>query len=199
MEPIILASGSLRRQDYFRMLGLPFSIIPTRADESPPNELPALDRAEAIARRKIDYVLKTLENRLPGWILGADTLIVVDGEVFGKPADKEAARAMLQRLSGRSHQVATGMALYVGREKRVAGRSSISEVRFATLSEAEIAWYLDSGEWQGVAGGYRIQGLAGCFVSEIRGSFSSIVGLPMHEFYVMLRKNGYPFGAPADS
>jgi septum formation protein len=193
METIILASGSLRRQDYLRLLGLPFSIMPSRASEEPSPGLDPRAQAEAIARRKVDEVVKTLEGRLPPWILGADTLIIVDGQVYGKPKDKEDARKMLRTLSGREHEVVTALALYNGRTKSIDSRSNLSFVRFADLSEAEVDWYLETGEWQGVAGSYRIQGLASCFISEIRGSYSSIVGLPMHEFYVMLRENGYSY------
>jgi septum formation protein len=193
METIILASGSLRRQDYFRLLGLPFSIMPSRASEEPSPGLDPRSQAEAIARRKVDEVVKTLEGRLPPWILGADTVIIVDGQVYGKPKDKEDARKMLRTLSGREHEVVTALALYNGRTKTIDSRSNLSFVRFADLSEAEVDWYLETGEWQGVAGSYRIQGLAACFISEIRGSYSSIVGLPMHEFYVMLRENGYSY------
>ena len=193
MEPIILASGSLRRQDYFRLLGIPFSIMPSRASEEMTPGLDPRSQAEAIARRKVDEVVKTLEGRLPPWILGADTVVVVDGTVFGKPADKEDARNMLRALSGREHEVVTALALYNGRKKSIDCRSNLSYVRFAQLSEAELEWYLETGEWQGVAGAYRIQGLAACFIAEIKGSYSSIVGLPMHDFYVMLRENGYPY------
>ena len=194
MEPIILASGSLRRQEYFRLLGLPFSIMPSHIDETP---IPGSDtraQAEDIAVRKVNEVARLLDGRLPPWILAADTLIAVDGKVFGKPANKEEARTMLATLAGREHRVVTAMALYNGKSRSVDCRSVESLVRFASLTEAEMEWYLDTGEWQGVAGGYRIQGLAACFVSAVEGSYSSIVGLPMHEFYVMLRENGYPYG-----
>jgi septum formation protein len=193
MEPIILASGSLRRQDYFRLLGLPFSIMPSRASEELSPGLDPRTQAEVIARRKVDEVVKTLEGRLPPWILGADTVVIVDGIVYGKPIDKDDARKMLRTLSGREHEVVTGLALYNGKTKSISSRSNCSSVRFSAVSDEEMDWYLETGEWQGVAGAYRIQGLAACFISEIRGSYSSIVGLPMHDFYVMLRENGYPY------
>jgi septum formation protein len=103
---------------------------------------------------------------------------------------------MLRALQGRDHQVITAVALYSGRANTIDCRPVLSDVLFSPLSEDQIEWYLDTGEWQGVAGAYRIQGLGGCFVSGIRGSYSSIVGLPLHEFYVMLRENGYPYGDP---
>lgn len=195
MEPIILASGSLRRQEYFKLLGLPFNIMPSYVDETPQMDISHKEQAEQIAERKVRKILEVLDGRLPLWILGADTMISIDNTVFGKPADRQEAYTMLKTLSGRTHEVITAMALYVGREKRIALKSVTSKVRFSTLSPEEIEWYLDTGEWQGVAGAYQIQGLASCFISYIEGSYSGIVGLPIHEFYGMLRENGYPYGA----
>ena len=193
MEPIILASGSLRRQEIFRLMGIPFNIMPSGADEDPSPGKSPREQAEEIALRKVHKIMSLLEKRIPPWIAGADTIIVLDGVVYGKPKTKEEAREMLRRLSGRSHNVITALALFNGRTKRQDCRSVESSVRFSTLSEEELDWYLDTGEWQGVAGAYRIQGLGACFISEIKGSYSSIVGLPMHEFYVMLRENGYTY------
>ncbi len=175
------------------MLGLPFSIMPSNAKESPIPGLPPRSQAEAIARRKVEALLTVLKGSNPPWILAADTLIVVDDEIFGKPKDREDACAMLKLLSNREHEVVTALALYNGHRGIVDCRSNLSTVRFTELSDKEIEWYLDSGEWQGVAGSYRIQGIGGCFISEIVGSYSSIVGLPLHDFYVMLKENGYDY------
>jgi septum formation protein len=195
VEPIILASGSLRRHEYFRLLGLPFSIIPSRIDEEGETSGNSREQAENLAIRKVRKTLEYLKGQNPPWICGADTLISVDGVVFGKPADREDARQMIETLQDRTHQVITAVALYSGKANAIDCRSVISDVIFCPLTEEQIEWYLDTGEWQGVAGSYRIQGLASCFVSGIRGSYSSIVGLPLHEFYVMLRDNGYAYGA----
>jgi septum formation protein len=151
-------------------------------------------RAEELAVRKVNKILELLASRLPGWIFAADTLIAVDGEIYGKPADREDAQEMLQKLQGRSHEVVTAMALYNGKGKTVDCRSTVSQVTFAPLSREDIDWYLDTGEWQGVAGAYKVQGLASCFISNINGSYSGIVGLPLREFYVMLKDNGYAYG-----
>jgi septum formation protein len=194
MEPIILASGSLRRQEYFRLLGLPFSIMPSRITEDNRKNLGPRELAEDLAVRKVNSVVELLTGRLPLWIFAADTLISVDGVIFGKPADREDARRMLGALRGRSHEVITAMALLNGREKTTDCRSVTSAVSFSPFSDEELEWYLDTGEWQGVAGAYKIQGLAACFISRIDGSYSGIVGLPMQEFYVMLKDNGYPYG-----
>jgi septum formation protein len=194
MEPIILASGSLRRQEYFRILGLPFSIMPPLIDESPGDIRDPGKLAETMAVRKINKIIELIKGGNPPWICGADTVISVEGEIYGKPRDREDAQRMLRRLQGRDHQVFTAVALYCDKSGFIDCRLVQSSVSFSPLTEGEIDWYLDTGEWQGVAGSYRIQGLASCFVSAINGSYSAIVGLPMHEFYVMLRANGYPFG-----
>jgi septum formation protein len=194
VEPIILASGSLRRQDFFKLLGLPFSIMPPLIDETvPPGADPRL-RTEELARQKVNKVMEILKDRVPSWICGADTIISLDGNVYGKPRDRDGAKRMLEKFQGREHEVITAVALYNGREKTIDCRSVISTVTFAALSEAEIEWYLNTGEWQEAAGSYKLQGLASCFISSIKGTPSAVVGLPMREFYAMLRDNGYPYG-----
>jgi septum formation protein len=193
-EPIILASGSLRRQEYFRLLGLPFNIMPSQINEEADGTLGPRECAEDFAIRKINKIISLLQNRIPPWICGADTIISMDEAIFGKPQDRNDAQRMLTKLQGRSHEVITAVALFNGKEKTIDCRSVKSVVTFMPLSKDEIEWYLNTGEWQGVAGAYKIQGLAGCFVSEIQGSYSAIVGLPMHEFYVMLKDNGYSYG-----
>jgi septum formation protein len=194
MEPIILESGYLRRQEYFRILGLPFSIMPPLIDESPGDIRDPGKLAETMAVRKVKKIIELMKGSSPPWICGADTVISVEGEVYGKPQDREDAQRMLRRLQGREHQVLTAVALYCDSNGLIDCRLVQSSVSFSPLTEGEIDWYLDTGEWQGVAGSYRIQGLGRCFVSTINGSYSAIVGLPMHEFYVMLKANGYPFG-----
>ena len=197
MESIMLASGSPRRQEYFRLLGLPFNSMPARIEESPEEGRSPRETAEDFAVRKTQRVIELLKNRLPRWICGADTVISLDGAVLGKPSGREHAKEMLRRLAGREHEVITAVALYNGRREHMDCRSAVSAVSFAPLSEAEIEWYLDTGEWQGVAGAYRIQGLAGCFITSSTGCPGAVAGLPLRDFYVMLRENGYPFGAAA--
>jgi septum formation protein len=170
--------------------------MPAQIDETMPPGANSSPRswAEELAVRKVRKIMDILSSHLPGWIFGADTLISVDDEIYGKPAAREDARDMLLKLQGRSHEVITAMALYNGRKKAVDCRSMVSVVSFAPLSREDIDWYLDTGEWQGVAGAYKIQGLASCFIATINGSYSGIVGLPLREFYVMLRENGYDYG-----
>ena len=195
MESIILASGSLRRQEYFKMLGLPFSILPAKIDETQISKTTPLKFTGDLAVKKVQKVIEIMENRLPKWICGADTVIAIDGKIFGKPENREEASVMLKKLSGRQHKVITSVALYNGRTGLIDCRSSECTVSFAALSDAEIEWYLNTNEWQGVAGAYRIQGVASLFISQIKGSPSTVTGLPLREFYVMLRDNGYPYGA----
>ena len=194
MEPIILASASPRREEYLRLLGLPFTCIPSPADETIDPQSEGAAAAEELALRKVSSVLAMLKNKPPLWVCGADTLISLDGKIYGKPAGREDAGRMLRAFQGKTHEVISAAALFSGRANTFDCRSVTSCVTFAPLSSGEIDWYLDSGEWQDAAGAYKIQGLASCFISSIKGSYSSIVGLPLREFYVMLRDNGYPYG-----
>jgi septum formation protein len=195
MDPIILASGSLQRQEYFKLLSLPFNIMPARIPEDYSEEDSHPQKAaENMAVRKVNKILELLKGKTPPWICGADTIISVDGKIFGKPKDREDAHRMLSKIHGRSHEVMSAIALFNGKDKTLDCRSVVSTVSFARLSDDEIEWYLNTGEWQGVAGAYKIQGLAGCYITSIKGSYTSIVGLPIREFYVMLRENGYPYG-----
>jgi septum formation protein len=168
--------------------------MPSRVDEGYNENLSPREVTRELAIRKVNRIIELLRGRTPPWICGADTVVSMNGKIFGKPPSREDARIMLNALQGRDHDVFTAVALFNGREKSVDCRSVVSTVTFSSLSEIEIEWYLNTGEWQGVAGAYKIQGLASCLISRIKGSYSSIVGLPMHEFYVMLRENGYPYG-----
>jgi septum formation protein len=195
MEPIILASSSFRRQEYFRLMGLPFSILPAKIDESQLKESDPHKLTEELAVKKVEKVIEVMKGRLPKWICGADTVIAVKSKIFGKPKDREEAAQMLKKLSGKPHKVVTSVALYSEKKKKIDCRTQVCTVTFASLLTEEIDWYLSTNEWQGVAGAYRIQGLASCFITEIKGSPSTVAGLPLHDFYVMLRDNGYPYGA----
>jgi len=194
MEPIILASGSLRRQEYFKLLGLPFSVLPAEIDESEVSQTNPLKLTAELAKRKVEKALDVMKARLPKWICGADTVIVLEEKIFGKPSSREEAASMLKELSGKQHKVVTSVALYNGYEKKIDCRGSSCAVSFAPMTNREIEWYINTNEWQGVAGAYRIQGLAGLFITKINGSPSTVTGLPLREFYVMLKDNGYPYG-----
>jgi septum formation protein len=172
-------------------MGLPFSIMPSHIDESYAGNQSPQQITRELASRKVKKIIEQLQGRSPQWICGADTLIALEGNILGKPANREDAASMIKELQGRSHEVITSVALYNGRAKTTDCRSVTSLVTFAPLLPDEIEWYLNTGEWQKAAGAYKIQGLASCFITEIKGSYSGIVGLPLREFYVMLKENGY--------
>jgi len=177
------------------MLGLPFSVKPAEIDESLFNQNDPEKLTRELAVKKVEKVIDIMKSRLPYWIFGADTVIAIGNKILGKPDSRENAALMLKELSGKKHKVITSMALYCGREKKIDCRTVSCTVSFASLSNEDIDWYLETNEWQGVAGAYRIQELAGCLIDKIDGSPSTVVGLPLREFYVMLKDNGYPYGA----
>ena len=177
------------------MLGLPFACVPAMIDETPAPGLSPVEVALDLARRKALTVLERREAADTRWIFAADTIVVLAGELFGKPAGRDEARRMLGRLAGNRHDVITAMALHDRRTGLTNCRSGVCGVEFAPLSAAEIEWYLDTGEWRDAAGAYRLQEKGACLVKSVTGSPSAVVGLPLRDFYVMLRENGYPFGA----
>ncbi|WP_028455631.1 Maf family protein [Chitinilyticum litopenaei] len=184
---LYLASGSPRRRELLAQLGVTFDIIRADIDETP---LPG-EGVEA-------YVLRLArEKALAGWraagepalpVLGADTTVAHDGRILGKPADAADAVAMLRDLSGSTHAVLTAVALCVGGEVEVT--LSTSAVRFMPLTDAQIAAYVASGEPLDKAGAYGIQGWGGLFVSWMDGSFTGVMGLPVHETAQLLARHG---------
>ena len=193
METIILASGSPRRRELLSRVKLPHKVISPEVSEHYPENASIPDIVTGLARRKVEAVLALFRNEAPQWVLGADTVVEADGTILGKPADIEEAERFLSRLSGRVHRVHTGLALHAGRERPMEVEAVSTEVRFRTLDEGEIQSYLESGEWAGAAGGYRIQERGAFLVEWIRGSWSNVVGLPLEAFYGMLKRTGYRF------
>jgi septum formation protein len=191
MEPIILASASPRRQEILRQVGLVFTVMPPEIREELDPNLTPEEQTIVLAKQKIDAVLQKKWDHMFPWVLGADTIISLEGKVIGKPASREEALSLLEGFSGKTHYVITGLALYNHRKGNVIVRSNRTSVNFNSLQSEEIEWYLDTGEWQGVAGGYRIQGKASLFIRSIEGSFSSVMGLPISDLYGMLRESGY--------
>lgn len=181
---LVLASGSPRRRAFLEQLGLSFSVVPADLDESVhAGELPAA-YVERLAREKAQAVAA----RHPGQpVLAADTTVVLAERVLGKPADPAEARLMLRDLCGREHRVLTGVAL-AGRSIRTRVVETFVELREA--SDAEIAWYVDTGEPLDKAGAYAIQGVGGFLVRGIRGSYSNVVGLPLAETLALLEAEG---------
>jgi nucleoside triphosphate pyrophosphatase len=187
---LILASVSPRRADLLRAAGIPAEIRPANVDESiRPGETP-----EGYACRVARDKALAISAHAPGRaVLAADTVVVVDGLILGKPADHEDARRMLRLLSGRRHAVITAVAL-VGSagapDVSVDTRFETTTVEFAALSDAEIEWYIATREPLDKAGGYAIQGLASRFVTRVEGSYSNVVGLPISLVYQMCTKAG---------
>ena len=194
---IYLASQSPRRRELLRQIGIAFDMLPLRAVagrmdvvEIPKPGESAPDFAQRMATEKAACGWRAVDMRhlLRFPVLGADTVVELDGDILGKPADRFGAEAMLTRLSGRQHHVHTAVAMR--HEDRVELRLSSSLVRFATLDAATIARYLETGEYLGKAGAYGIQGRAGAFVEHIEGSYSGIMGLPLYETAVLLKAFG---------
>jgi len=188
---LILGSGSPRRRDLLAQIGvIPDSIRPPEIDETPhKGELPRPYCAR-MAREKA----AATEAEAPDIVLAADTTVAMGRRILGKPADAGEAAQFLHALSGRRHRVITAVA--VRRDGRAWTREVVSSVRMKRLSDEEINAYLASGDWQGKAGAYGIQGPAGAFVPWISGSFTGIVGLPLSETAGLLQAAGYPVWAP---
>ena len=174
------------------MLGIPFQVVLPNIDETLTAGVEAEDVPELLAREKVSAVIHSLPSQQEiQWILGADTVIVKDGVIYGKPQDADEAESFLKLFQGSSHYVVTALVLYNGRTKTTTSRVCKTKVTFAPLSDEEIQWYLETGEWHGAAGGYRIQSLASLFISKIEGSQSCVTGLPIYELYDMLKEQNY--------
>lgn len=203
MKSFILASSSPRRRDLLAELSISFRVVAPDLDETIFDHLPVRQRVQKLAEAKAVSVTSLPEAAGARWILGADTLVhlesrLVTGQdedlVLGKPLDAGEARRMIALLSGREHFVHTGIVLLDLESDRLFSALSESRVHFATLSSDELDMYARSGDWEGVAGGYKIQGVAARHIDKIEGSWSGIVGLPIRELYVILQQSGFPIG-----
>lgn len=189
---LVLASASPRRRELLARLGLDPEVRPASVDETPRAGEAPEDLALRLARAKAADVAAGLA---PGRVaLAADTVVALHGESLGKPTDDAHAAAMLRRLSGRVHRVLTGVAAARGDEHHHA--LVATDVRMRELSEDEIAWYLATGESAGKAGGYALQGAGAALVAGIDGSDTSVIGLPLAETVVLLRRLGLDLLAP---
>lgn len=188
LPPIYLASGSPRRRELLAQIGVNFEVLPIDIDESVRDDESAEAYVKRVAIDKAQAGLARLEQQnLPSRpVLAADTAVIVDKQILGKPADAKQAREFLQKLSGRQHQVLSGVALAT--DKNVSMRSQLSQVRFAKLSDTEIDWYVGTGEGLDKAGAYAVQGLAAQFIAHIDGSYSGIMGLPLFETRQLLQE-----------
>jgi septum formation protein len=188
-RPVLrLASASPRRRQLLDLIGVPHVVTPADIDETPLPSEPADRYVLRLARGKAEAVWKRQKD-LP--VLGADTTVVLGEDILGKPESEADALAMLGRLSGRTHLVHTGIALRAPDGREFVSVSS-TQVQFAHLSADQMKAYWASGEPQGKAGAYAIQGLGAVFVSQISGSYTGVMGLPLYETAEMLRAGGIP-------
>jgi septum formation protein len=202
-KKIYLASKSPRRRELLRQIGVEFELLmlrsdPARGADVSEIELPGEDPSVYVARvakEKAAFAFNILQlRRMPARpVLAADTTVTIDGEILGKPADPDEAARMLERLSGRTHQVLTSVAVH--HTNMAEQITQVSDVRFATLSPAAIRAYCATAEPYDKAGGYGIQGIAALFVEHIDGSHSGILGLPLYETARLLRLAGVPLPA----
>ncbi len=184
---IILASGSPRRRELLSGIGLPFEIMVSDLEEKRGEgekvdhyvSRLALDKAAAVARRAPD-----------AWVLAADTVVYVDGEVLEKPLSRSDAIRMLSTIAGREHTVFTGVALRSIAIDYTDSSVTASKVRMMQLTAKEIAWYVDTGEPMDKAGAYAIQGIGAAFIETVDGNYSNVVGLPLSEVFLMLKRAG---------
>jgi septum formation protein len=184
---LYLASNSPRRRELLAQLGLRYAVVAAETAELPlPEEAPE-DYVLRVALDKVRAARTLVASAPPLPVLGADTAVVIDGQILGKPSGEEEAAAMLRRLSGRTHRVLSGVVLAGGAEHQAL---SASEVTFRTVPEAEIRAYWRTGEPADKAGGYAVQGLGALFVRELRGSYSGVMGLPLYETSRLLAAEG---------
>nr|WP_288453886.1 Maf family protein [uncultured Pseudomonas sp.] len=190
MTTLYLASASPRRRELLAQIGVPFTTHVVPIDETAqPGEAPAA-YVERLARAKAQAALATLADRRDAVVLGSDTAVVLDGRILGKPVDREDALVTLGALSGREHQVLTAVALVS--DSRAEARVVTSAVCFKPLDRKQIEAYWATGEPRDKAGSYGIQGLAAVFVSQMQGSYSAVVGLPLCETAELLAQFAIP-------
>lgn len=185
---VYLASGSPRRRELLTQIGVPFKVLASSVDETPLAEEAPLPYVSRLAAAKADMGWATMRDEPFAPVLAADTAVVLDGEILGKPKDRSEALAMLQKLSGRAHQVLTAVALRSAVDLKV--RVSHSRVTFRPIEPAEACAYWNTGEACDKAGAYAIQGSAAVFIADLRGSYSGVMGLPLFETAELLDTAG---------
>lgn len=184
---IILASASPRRMELLKRAGLAFDVIPADIDES---ALPQEEPSQHVLRLAAGKALRVASDNPDCLVIGADTIVFIDGEILGKPASREDARKMVAKLSGRAHEVYTGFCMTnINRAMHVA-RVVRTTVIFREIPQDEISWYIATPEPYDKAGAYAAQGISASFVQEIRGSCTNVIGLPLCEVIEQLKKIG---------
>lgn len=187
MAKLVLASNSPRRQDLLQMLGLDFTVIPSKIEEKDFAALPPEEMVKELSKAKAEGVGTLVENAL---VIGSDTIVMLEGEILGKPRNPEEAILMLKNLRNKDHTVLTGLALYETNSGRILVDYDRTEVSMGPISDDDIRNYIRTGEPLDKAGGYGIQGIGGAFVESIRGSYYTVVGLPIHLLVKMLKEFG---------
>lgn len=184
-ESFILASLSPRREELLRSVGLKFKIIPAHVNEE---YLDGESPREHVRRLSHNKAMAIAQKNPGAWVLGADTIVVIDGLILGKPKNKKQAREMLTRLGDREHNVFTGFTLAQGTTKVYKTKVIQSAVLFKKISPEEIEWYINCDEPYDKAGGYAVQGKGAYFIKSIRGSYTNVIGLPLCEVLEELKK-----------
>lgn len=179
---VYLASESPRRKELLSMVGIDFETVSHGAEGLVPNDCPLEEAVENLALEKVRTAAAPSSDSP---ILGSDTIVALDGKIFGKPRDREDAAGMLRALSGRTHKVYTGVA--INKPGHISSFTSVTEVEFYELSDEEIEDYLDTGEYADKAGAYGIQGVGAMLVKQIRGDYYTVMGLPIAEVYRRLK------------
>jgi septum formation protein len=182
---IYLASKSPRRRELLTQIGVSFELLAVTVDETRPEEENPEAYVARVALAKARTGQASLEGKPPRPVLGADTVVVIDAMILGKPRNRDEGLAMLSKLSGREHRVLSAVALTAGLREAI--KLQESHVRFRQLGSAELLAYWDTGEPSDKAGSYAIQGRAAAFISEIKGSYSGVMGLPLFETSELLR------------
>ncbi len=186
---LILASASARRAQILRDAGLPFQIISSAIDEAPMEGESPQDLVRRLAEQKAQLVAARAVG--PAIVIGADTVVVLNGKILGKPRSAEEARAMLEQLSGRTHAVITGIALIRLPDEAARQELETTQVTFAPMTEEDISSYVATGEPFDKAGGYAIQGRGGRHITRIEGGYFNVVGLPLGKLYGLLKELGW--------
>lgn len=187
---IILASASPRRKDLLEQVGARFEIMPGEGDEVITKTLPD-EAVEELSRQKAEEIARRVSE--PAIIIGADTVVAIDGKILGKPKDEEDAASILSSLQGRTHQVYTGVTIIMkdGKKEKYVTFSEATAVTMYPMSDMEIRNYIKTGEPMDKAGAYGIQGKSAIFVKGIQGDYNNVVGLPIARLYQELKKEGY--------
>lgn len=183
-EKFILASGSPRRKELLKMIGFEFDVVSPDVDENSKSGESPREHAHRLA---IEKAKKVAKNCPDSWIIAADTIVVIDGEILGKPRDEREAFEMLKKIAGKQHTVITAFCIFKGDKSAHEGFVE-SKVEIAPLTDDEIRWYISTGEPLDKAGAYGAQGIGAMFIKSIKGSYTNVVGLPLAELIEAMKK-----------